>query len=228
MRHNPDITIEPIRGLPGTLPEGEEILWQGRPNGWALSWQSLNLPWVMGYFVVLGVWRAVAVSDQVPVLTAAAQAIPFLLLGVAGCAILALIGYIQARATVYTITNKRVVMRIGAALTLTLNIPFSKMANAHLAMGRRGTGTIAFELLGETKLSFLVCWPHARPWRLRKPEPAMRAIPDAQAVARLLAEAAEAAVSEPSIVATEANAARPVSASPVSASPVPPTALAAE
>jgi len=114
-------------------------------------------------------------------------------------ALLLVVGYVQARATVYTITNRRVAMRIGAALTVTLNLPYSQIASADLRRGRGGTGTIALDLMGDTKLGYLVCWPHVRPWRMRRPQPALRSIPDAENVARILAEAAETRVATPKI-----------------------------
>ena len=53
-----DITVEPINGLPGALPQGEEILWQGAPKTWALARDSLSLYWVVGYFVLLAAIRS--------------------------------------------------------------------------------------------------------------------------------------------------------------------------
>ncbi len=198
MSHD-DFALEPVWGLPETPPEGEHILWQGRPDVMALLRDALNLHWVVGYFLLLAVWRFVAMLGEASAGTAFAGALPFLLLGFVVCALLWLVAFVQARATVYTITNRRVAMRIGAALTVTLNLPFRQIANADLHLNRDGTGTIALDLLGETRLSFLVCWPHARPWRMRKTQPALRCIPDAEKVAQLLAEAAEARVSTPQL-----------------------------
>ncbi len=198
MSHD-DFAIEPVRGLPEAPPEGERILWQGRPDAFALARYALNLGWVAGYFVLLAIWRFVAMLDQVSLGKAFAGALPFLMLGAVVCALLWLVAFIQARATVYTITNRRVAMRIGAALTLTLNLPFRQIARADLALGRRGTGTIALDLLSDTRLSFLVCWPHTRPWRMRRTQPALRCIPEAEKVAAILAEAAEARVSTPQL-----------------------------
>ena len=61
-----DFAVEPIKGLPGIPPEGEDILWQGRPNWWALSKDSLNLYWIFAYFMVLALWRTASflVSDD--------------------------------------------------------------------------------------------------------------------------------------------------------------------
>jgi hypothetical protein len=97
----------------------------------------------------------------------------------------------------YTVTTSRVAMRIGAALTVTLNLPYRQIANASLDLRRSGHGTIALETMGETRLSYLVCWPHVRPWHMKKPQPALRCIPDARKVADLISEAAEARVAEP-------------------------------
>ncbi|WP_371038747.1 photosynthetic complex putative assembly protein PuhB [Rhodosalinus sp. FB01] len=207
--HHDDFAFEPVEGLPEAPPEGEHILWQGRPDWWALALESLNLKWVMGYFVFLAAWRLVAAMDLMPFSQALAISTPFLVMGLVVCALLALIAWVQARATVYTITNRRVAMRVGAALTVTLNLPYTQIANAHLDLRRRGTGTIALDLLGETKFSYLVLWPHARPWRLRHPEPALRCIPDAAHVARLLAEAAEARIEQPRSARARAAGQRP-------------------
>mgnify|MGYP003527031574 CR=1 FL=1 len=96
-------------------------------------------------------------------------------------------------------------MRIGAALSVTFNIPFVQIGAARLDL-RGPTGTIALETLGETRISALVLWPHLRPWRLAKTEPALRCIPDAAAVARLLAEAAETRLARPVITRDPAYA----------------------
>jgi hypothetical protein len=42
-------------------------------------------------------------------------------------------------------------------------------------------------------IGYLNLWPHARPWRMKHPEPMLRSVPDAAAVARLLVEAWSAA-----------------------------------
>ena len=201
MSHD-DFAIEPVEGLPERPPEGEQILWQGRPNWWALANESLNLYWVAGYFMLLAAWRFMTVIDQVTFGKAIWASLPFLIMGGVVCALLVVIAIVQARATMYTITNRRVAMRIGAALTVTLNLPFTQIKNADLDLRKSGTGTIALDLLGDTRLSYLVCWPHVRPWVMRHTQPALRCIPDARHVAGLLAEAAEARISVPQISRT--------------------------
>ncbi|MBK5933463.1 PH (Pleckstrin Homology) domain-containing protein [Rhodovulum imhoffii] len=194
-----DFAVEPIRGLPAHLPEGEEILWQGAPDWWALAREGLSVYWVMGYFVILFLWRAIVAGETMPAAAAIVSGSPFLVLGAIVCALLMAVAYVQARATVYTVTNRRVALRIGAALTMTLNLPYTWIGNANLELRKSGVGTIAFELMGTTRFSYLMCWPHVRPWRIARTEPAFRCIPEAAKVAKLIADAAETRVSEPRI-----------------------------
>ncbi|MEM9433369.1 MAG: photosynthetic complex putative assembly protein PuhB [Pseudomonadota bacterium] len=189
---NDDFHVEPVEGLPELPPEGEVILWQGRPSWWALATQSLNLYWIMGYFILLGAWRSVVLAETRDVATSIAGSVPFLVLGLIACALLALIALVQARSTVYTITNRRVAMRIGAALTVTLNLPYRWISSVDLDLRRNGVGTIALRLGddGYTKLSYLTCWPHVRPWKMNPVQPALRCIKDADRVAAILGDAA--------------------------------------
>lgn len=198
MSHD-DYAIEPVTGLPETPPEGEQILWQGRPDWFRLSWEALSLPWVAGYFVFLALWRFGAVYDLMPLPQAIGASVPFLILGGIVIAMLMLVGYVQAVSTVYTVTNKRIAMRIGAALTVTLNLPYTQIANASLALRRGGTGTIVFEASGKMPLGYAMCWPHVRPWAIGRPQAALRCIPKAEMVAGLVAEAAQARVSMPQV-----------------------------
>ncbi|WP_428511779.1 photosynthetic complex putative assembly protein PuhB [Roseovarius sp.] len=217
-----DFHVEPVPGLPERPPEGEQILWQGRPNWWALTVQSLNLYWVAGYFVLLFAWRFVTLFDQVGMAHAFRVSFPFLIIGAVAAALLLLIGYVQARATVYTITNRRVAMRVGAALTVTLNLPFSRIASADLALRRSGNGTIALDLMDPPPLSYLTCWPHVRPWHVRKPQPALRSIDDAARIARLIADTAEAQLNAPKLART------PTAAETTGADDIAPGAVPAE
>lgn len=194
-----DFATEPVRGLPERPPEGELILWQGRPSAYALARDALNIHWVGGYFLLLAVWRVGVSSADMPFVSALPLAIPFVVVGAVAIGVLFGIALILARTTVYTITTSRVAMRIGAALTVTLNLPFAKIESADLSVRSDGTGTIAFKTAGQTRLSFLILWPHVRSWRMRLPEPALRNIPDAANVARLFADAAEASFEIPEI-----------------------------
>ncbi|MEM6905307.1 MAG: photosynthetic complex putative assembly protein PuhB, partial [Pseudomonadota bacterium] len=175
-----------VLGLPERPPEGERILWQGKPDWWALARDAMMVRGVAVWFVVLAAWRGIVAGPDAAILIS--------IMGVVACLLLMAVAWAQAKATVYTLTTKRVAMRIGAALNVTLNIPYRWIGSADLAQRRDGTGTITLDLLGDTQFSYLVIWPHVRPWHLRKTQPALRAIPGAERIARLLAEHAAAEV----------------------------------
>ena len=172
---------EPVRGLPGFLPKDEEILWQGTPDWKRLALSALHVRKVAVYFALLAVFGAVSGSWTGVLATIG--------VGIAGIAILALIAWGTARSTVYTLTNRRVVLRIGIALPKCINLPLSLIKSADLSLNADGTGDIPLTLNGEQRLGYLQLWPHARAWKLREPQPMLRAVPEAQKIATLLARA---------------------------------------
>ncbi|MDP3265151.1 MAG: photosynthetic complex putative assembly protein PuhB [Tabrizicola sp.] len=207
MSGHDDFAFEAMPGLPERPPLGEDILWQGKPATYALARDAYGLHWIAGYFAVIILWRAATgYGDGGPAM-AAAMGLPYLMLAVLGLGVVYGLAWIQARTTVYTLTSARVVMRIGAALPVTFNLPFKQVGAANLDLRRDGTGTIALDTLGSTRISYLIAWPHVRPWRTSKTEPALRSIPDARRVAGLLAEAAEARVAMPQVTRTAPMAA---------------------
>lgn len=204
-RQNDDFAFEPVPGLPERLPRDEMILWQGRPNWWSLTKSALAFWWITGYFAVLALWRFVALSDQGTLAQAALGAVPFIIAWAVVAALLMVTAYAQAKSAMYTLTNKRVVMRVGAALQVTFNLPYLQVANADLLRLRDGTGTIALELMGKNRVSYLVAWPHVRPWYFRT-RPALRCIDEPEKVAAIIAEHAAARVAEPKIALRPAGA----------------------
>lgn len=191
MPHHDDFAVEPLPGLPERPPAGEEVLWQGRPDTWALAREAFGLRWVMGYFAFVVAWRAADGWLAAGLGGALALALPYVGLAGLGALVIWWLARAQALATVYTITTNRVVMRVGAALSVTYNLPFSRLQGAGLDLRKDGTGTIALQLTEGERLPYLSLWPHIRPWHLRAPQPALRCIPDARATAQLLAETAE-------------------------------------
>jgi hypothetical protein len=134
-----------------------------------------------------------------PATEALSHAIPLVVIAAVTAGLLLLIAWVQAKATVYTVTTARVAMRVGAALTVTLNLPYSRIEAADLDLRKGGTGTIAFRTAGETRLSYLVLWPHVRPWHAKRTQPALRCIPEAERVARMIAEAVETRIDRPQV-----------------------------
>ncbi len=182
--------FEPVRGLPEVLPAGEQMLWQGSPDWRTLARRAFHVRKLVVYFAVLVALRvAVVVSGPASAFSVLVSALWMVLLGATAVGLMALMAWLSARATVYTVTDKRVVMRIGIVLTLTFNIPFKRIAAAGLHLDADGTGDLPLTLAGDNRIAWLNLWPHARPWRLAQPEPMLRCIPQAAAVAQLLAGA---------------------------------------
>lgn len=180
----------PPRGLPEPLPAGEHILWQGAPKAAALARRALGTRAVALYFAVASVF--VAAFGLSGGKSAGALALSLVQTGVACLIVLALIRGFAAlveRTTVYTITNRRIVMRIGVALPVTLNLPFASIEGAGLRTYGDGTGDLPLQLDGNGRVGFVHLWPHARPWRIARPEPMLRCVPDAAQVAAILARA---------------------------------------
>lgn len=194
-----DFAFETRPGIPGPLPKGERILWQGKPSTWALARDAYGLRWVMIYFALVVLWRATVGGIDGGMAGAMAFGLPYVGLAAGAFVVILGLAWAAARTTVYTITSARILMRVGAALPVTLNLPFRQIGAADLDLRGDGTGTLAFTTLGEAQLSYLVLWPHLRPWHARKTQPAFRCIPDAATVAQLVSQTAEARISEPQI-----------------------------
>lgn len=176
--------FEPIRGLPGNLPAGEHILWQGSPNAWAFARSALATRWIAGYFAALVVWAMVRGTLMGVLMTAG--------LGAVAVALALVFAVSVARTTVYTITNRRVVLRIGVALSKCINLPLSQLAAADLRAQGQGFGDISLALTTRSNLGYAMLWPHARPLQFGSPQPMLRAIPAAAEVAGVLARATAA------------------------------------
>jgi hypothetical protein len=182
--------FEPVRGLPGDLPPGEILLWQGAPDPLRLACAAFHVRAVAAYFGLMLAWRTVAgVTSGESLLKAVGLALSVTPLALLALGVLGFFGWLNSRTTVYTITNRRVVMRFGAALTKAINIPFGIIEGASLKAYADGSGDVALQLKAPNKIAFLQLWPHVRPWRLAAPEPTFRALADARGVVDLLAEA---------------------------------------
>ena len=218
MSDHDDFAFEPIRGLPERPPVGEEILWQGRPSTYALARDAYKLKWIAFYFVIVVALRSAYAFTEGGAMKALAIGIPYTILGLLALGLVLLLAWAQARTAVYTLTTSRVVMRVGAALPVTYNFPFAQIGAANLDLRRDGTGTIALDLTSKTRFAYMTLWPHVRPWHFRMPQPSLRSIPEAAAVAKMVAEAAETRHARPVVVRAEAEAAKaPAGASTVTA-----------
>lgn len=182
-------------GLPGPLPKGESMLWQGTPSWKNVAVRVLHVRKLIIYFAAL-----VAICLVRSILVETPQMwwslLTILFLGSIAITILTAFAYFVAKTTVYTITEKRIVLRIGVAISMSLNLPFTMVESADLRLCRDGSGDISLLLTGQTRVGYITLWPHVRPWRSRRVQPMLRSIPDAARVAQLLARALAASAGQ--------------------------------
>lgn len=172
------------------VPPGETILWQGAPSTMGLARRAYHVALVATYFAALALWSVVSgLADGNTTETILWSLLRIALVGGAAIGVLGLLARLQQRSSAYMITSQRVVLRLGVALPMTVNLPFRYITAADVNIHRDGTGDIALKLNGDRFLGFVHLWPHVRAWRLARPEPLLRAIPDARAVADTLAKA---------------------------------------
>ena len=185
-----DFDFEPIRGLPENLPAGEKILWQGAPAWRVLAKDALHVRKVLFYFGILLMWRLVSArADGDSLYQALVSAVPLLSVATAGLIVLTALAWLLARSTVYTITNRRLVMRFGIALPMTVNVPFGVVESVASTVDANGYGGIALKLSGDDRIAYLNLWPHARRWQFARPQPMLRSIPDVASVSEIISNA---------------------------------------
>ena len=180
-------------GLPAPLPAGERLLWRGAPDWRLLARHGFYWRWFALYFAVLIVWRGAATlldgGSATSALATTLWTVPLAAM-VLGC--IAGLAWLVARNTVYTLTDKRVVMRVGIVLTVTFNLPLRRIdtVRLHNLHGLpNGAGDVALLLHNDDRIGYLHLWPHVRPWHFNRTEPMLCALPEAAKVAQLLGDA---------------------------------------
>lgn len=189
MNHD-DFDFEPVRGLPAVLPEGEVLLWQGTANWKALAIRAYHVRKVAVYFLALMLCRiGFGIGNGHTAAAILVSCMMLLGLGCAAICVLSVLAYLNGTSTVYSITSRRVVLRHGIAVPLSMNIPFTLIQSAGLRIHSDGTGDIALSLPREQRVGYLISWPHLRPGHFTLPQPSFRALADAQRAAEILATA---------------------------------------
>lgn len=182
-----------IQGVDQPLPEGERLLWQGRPDTRVLARRVFRVHLWGGYFLALAVASLFIGGPGSPL----ARAVWLLVLGgvVTGMAV----GYawLTARNSVYAITDRRVVMKVGLAFPAFFNLPLDLVGEAFVRRFGDGSGDLAVEISGGQRIGYIFMWPHVRPWRLKDPQPMLRGLADVAAVAQVFKGAAEGVSRKP-------------------------------
>jgi Bacterial PH domain len=195
-------------GLPEHLPANETLLWQGSPDWKIVARDVLHLNKLLLYFGLLLAWVVVSSLWQGQDVLATVwrvliiTPIPALALG-----LVAIGAWLIARTSVYTLTNRRVVMRIGIVLSVTFNLPLRQIHAVSVRANQDGSGDILLQLAATDQIAYLHMWPHVRPWRLRRAEPMLRSIAHAQQVAeQVCAALASSGIRENPVMIDQVNA----------------------
>jgi hypothetical protein len=177
------------RLLPGDIPHGEKILWHGRPRWVSLARRAYRTDFVAAYFVALTVWNCFSAGRDSGWI--AAGVVFAKTLGIAGAALLllAVLAYASARTTLYVVTTRRLVLKVGIALPIFINLPFTQIVSAAARVYSDGTGDIPIALAPSQRVAYFALWPHARPFHFRHPEPALRCVANGAAVAETVSRA---------------------------------------
>ena len=168
----------------------ERTLWTGRPTLSGTFWHIFRGRWVVLYLLVLLLFRvadALATGGGAASLVGAVTSVGVLALVL--LALLLVFARLTAAASSYTITDRRIVIQLGVALPMTIDLPLTLIDRADLSRQRDGSGDIVLTLRPSERVSYVVLWPHVRPFRWLRVQPTLRALPDADAAAAALADA---------------------------------------
>jgi len=176
--------FEAALGLPEVLPRNEYIVWQGRPAWQQLAFEAFHVRKITVYFAIMVLLQLIHLIDNNTALPELAKSIATsVALAFLSLALLTWGAYLSAQATMYTLTNKRIIMRIGIVLSLTFNLPLKKITACDLQLQKNKTGNLALGIASESPIGWLNLWPHVRAWRVASPQPVLRCVPQAQALA---------------------------------------------
>lgn len=190
LHSSPEHEFEAQLGLPEKLPKGESILWQGAPDFKAVALRVFHMRALCIYFGILLAYRLFSGIYDGDAITSLGMAMLWMTLLSATClGLVAYFAHLICSTTLYTLTDRRIVMRIGIVLNMTFNLPLKKIQSAGLNVGQHGIGDIPLKLDFHTKIALFHLWPHAKPGAWANPEPMLRCIPDSQKVASLLSDA---------------------------------------
>lgn len=205
----PEHEGEPLPGLPEALPAGETILWQGKPVAGPFATRALGLRGLSLYFGGLILLQgALGFGQGGGLVQVGGGLVISAVIGLVCLGLLWLIGRAAARATIYTITDRRIVFRVGIALPMVINVPFSVIGSVARAARPDGTEDVELTIVKPALISWIALWPHVRFGSILNPRPVLRALPQGAGAAQLLARA---------LAGQAGTAVQPVAASPGSA-----------
>ncbi len=224
---------EAAPGIPEPLPGGETMRWQGAPEFRSLALRSFGVRALSVYFCLLLLLQVgLALSGGRSLSAALGSAAGFIVLALVALGIVSVYAKLVARSSLFTITDRRVVIRTGVALPVTINLPYALIESADLRLHGDGSGDICIKPSAGNRASLLLLWPMVKPWRWLRVQPVLRGVANAESVASILAAAlAESLETEVSSAAetkspVSTGATKPEAAEPRSWRPYPTIPLA--
>ena len=182
--------FEAPKNILDAIPNGEAILWKGRPSLWGFSWNLFGLKWITLYLSMLSIVSVARFFASDFYTAFYVDFLPFFLSGIFASIILIGLAATQTYSTVYIITENRVIIKTGAALSFLISMPFKKIKEVNLQKRGASIGTISFELLSEKRVPYISCWPSVRPWKFKRTQPAFSCIGSVDEVATILRKTA--------------------------------------
>ena len=168
---------EPVEGLPDFLPEGETMVWQGRPTVAAMARRVFFIPHLALYFGLL--IAAHTVYRLMEGVSAAQVMGTFVWQAGLAATVLVLLAWLArsyAASVMYTLTSERLVIRSGVALPMMVNIPIEQITAADMRVYRDGTGDIVLTPVADRKLHWVLLWPNVSAWYSRPIRPLLRGL----------------------------------------------------
>ena len=183
--------------LPEDIPQGERILWHGRPRWTNLFRRAYRADFVAGYFAVLAGWNVFDAAIEGRARAGGvggredrrdrrrgACSTCFARLGVG--AHRAIRRHLAPRGDE---DRRRFASLLQSAL-------LAQIKAATLRVEGDGGGDVMLTLSPSHRIGYLHLWPFARPFRFAHPEPTLRGLADARQVGEILGRALVAAAAE--------------------------------
>jgi len=182
--------FEAPKNILDAIPNGESILWKGRPSLWGFSWNLFGLKWITLYLSMLSIVSVARFFASDFYTAFYVDFLPFFLSGIFASIILIGLAATQTYSTVYIITENRVIIKTGAERSFRISMAFKKIKEVNLQKRGASIGTISFELLSEKRVPYISCWPSVRPWKFKRTQPAFSCIGSVDEVATILRKTA--------------------------------------
>ena len=181
--------FEPPKDVSNAIPSDERVLWQGRPSFWGLSWHIYAIKWIFLYVTILLLVLVARLGVTDFGTAFKYDFFPFFVSGFLSTTFLLILSAIQVYHSVYVITEKRIIIKNGAALAFMISVPFKKIVAVNLQKRLVGVGTISFELSSDKRVPYISCWPSVRPWFFKRTQPAFACISGVEDVGILIKDA---------------------------------------